>query len=506
MNDITFITPYRNILNINIRCLSSYLKKYRFSTKIIFLPSAISGDYDESVAKKIADISKDSRFIGISLMTNFFGKIISLTNNLRKYTNKPIIWGGIHPTIEPEECMQYADIVCIGEGEKSLLELLTKSKKHRNYTDVKGMWFKKNGKIIKNELREPILNLDSIPHPDYDFRNQYILHKNKILRLNNQLFDNYSEQVYETITARYCPFNCSFCCNKFLKSKFKNCNILRKRSVEDVISELEEAKKSFNVKMMRLIDDSFFSLDIGYIRKFCEEYKKRIGIPFRVTGLNPLLFNREKIGMLIDAGLNELRMGIQSGSPRIRKMYSRFYTNKQVLEIAKELSSFRQIKQIQYDMIVENPWETEDDVIQSIKLASELPRPMVLYFFSLTFYPGTELYDRAIEEGIIKDKIKEVYNKGYHHIKNDYFMALFHLVWNFKLPNFLINFLTNKKVIHSPFFYPAKSLLTISIPLFEQYNLLSRGFRSLFSGNLYRIPVYFKRKLFFGKGKSIREA
>src|SRR3989304_6597478 len=161
---VTLISPYPDITSFGIRTISSYLKQHHFETQLIFLPDPFGDNfivrkerYDENIMDEVTNICSKSDLIGITLMTNFFDGAIQITKSLKRRLNIPIIWGGIHPTVRPEECLNYADMVCVGDGEIAMLELAQKLEMKTNYHDVQNIWCRKNGHIIKNGMR-PLLH------------------------------------------------------------------------------------------------------------------------------------------------------------------------------------------------------------------------------------------------------------------------------------------------------------------------------------------------------------
>ncbi|MBU1628450.1 cobalamin B12-binding domain-containing protein, partial [bacterium] len=182
--DVTFISPYLNIYALGIRSISSYIKSKGFSSRLIFLPLIHSQKstipnyqrlYEEKTLDDIAELCKGSMFIGISLTSNHVDSSIQLTQHLKDKFEIPVIWGGLHPTVMPEESLHYADFICLGEGESAFLELLENNQKKRDITKTRNFWFKKNGSIIKNVPHELITNLDSLPFQDYSLKEHYIL-------------------------------------------------------------------------------------------------------------------------------------------------------------------------------------------------------------------------------------------------------------------------------------------------------------------------------------------
>jgi len=100
---------------------------------------------------------------------------------------------------------------------------------------------------------------------------------------------------------------------------------------------------------------------------------------------------------------------------------------------------------IRYDFITDNPWENEEDIEDSLRLALKLKRPFELSLFSLTFYPETELYEKARQEGIIRDDLNQVYRKSQLAPSRGYLNALFSLL-DLGMPKFLVKLLLNKHI------------------------------------------------------------
>ena len=118
-------------------------------------------------------------------------------------------------------------------------------------------------------------------------------------------------------------------------------------------------------------------------------------------------------------------MGIQTGSERTKRLYRRNYSNQQVIEAARIMNAFRdRIGAPQYDIIVDNPWETHEDLVDTLMFLTELPAPYNLFLLSLTFYPGTELYEKAKKEGKITNDLEEVYRKDFNNFKPGYYNRL----------------------------------------------------------------------------------
>ena len=159
------------IHDYGLRTISACLKQAGHDVDLIFLLKEFHKKYSETAMNNLVKLTKGSDLAGISLMTNFFDNAIQVTQKLRNNYDFPILWGGIHPTIRPEESLNHADMVCIGESEETIVELADKIQNKQYYYDLKGMGFNDKGKKIVNPSRERpgskkaaiIKSLDQIP-------------------------------------------------------------------------------------------------------------------------------------------------------------------------------------------------------------------------------------------------------------------------------------------------------------------------------------------------------
>ena len=212
-----------------LRIISSCLKQAGYNSEIVFLPEEedYNKKYSKRVLKQLNNICKDSLLIGIASYASTSIRANQVINHLKKL-NIPIVYGGIHATISPDLCIKENNIICIGEGEEAIVELANSIKDKQDITKIKNLWVKKDGKIIKNEVR-PLIDLNKLPFADYDIKNHYILEKSKIVpfkekHLNGQIF-------YQTI--RGCPNSCTYCSNRYLKNLYHDKGaIIRKLDVD----------------------------------------------------------------------------------------------------------------------------------------------------------------------------------------------------------------------------------------------------------------------------------
>lgn len=469
---VTLISPYQDIKAYGLRIISSVLKKSSCKVDLIFLPKSFKDAYSKITLSQLVELSRHSDLIGISLMTNFFDSACHLTDVLKKNTSIPVIWGGVHPTVRPEECLNHADMVCVGEGEEALEELLFKKMSGSSYLDTASIWFRENNRIIKNPIRPLIRNLDNVPFQDYSLDTHYILKDKEIVKVDSAILDSYLKSSYVTMPTRGCPLGCTYCCNNAFNKIHPGENPVRKRSVQNIIDECSAAKSDLPfIRNLVFDDDAFFVYSEEEIANFSEIYARDIGLPLKITGAAPSTITEKKLSLLIKAGLKEVKMGIQTGSEQIKRMYNRRYTNDQVEKAAKALNKFKDDLNIPaYDIILDNPWETERDLIETLIFLSGLPIPYQLTCFSLTFYPGTELYEKAKRDLKLTDDLQEIYHKDYNFYtsRKNYLNRLFFLLSDYAFYGVGISkrvmlFLTNKHIraynVHWPVYLSMKILL-----------------------------------------------
>jgi radical SAM superfamily enzyme YgiQ (UPF0313 family) len=217
--------------------------------------------------------------------------------------------------------------------------------------------------------------------------------------------------TYGIVTSRGCPHNCSYCYIDQLTSVYGR-NPIRFRSVDHILGELEQAINQFEFfKYIGFIDDDFFLRPTKTLQELAIQYKERIGLPFWAM-TSSSTFKMDKLEILLDAGLQTLQIGVQSGSPRI---LTEIYHIETPLEKTKEV--INQIEpyieneglELQLHFILDNPYETGDDIIKSYKFITDLHPDITLGFFKASFFPGSTLYNRCVQDGLIDPGERQSY-------------------------------------------------------------------------------------------------
>ncbi len=356
----------------------------------------------------VEDLAPD--VVGFSVMSTFYEIAARLTHLVKERTKSFVVWGGIHPTVCPEECLEHADAVCVGEGEGALLDLLAALDGGADYREIENLWAKTDGEVRKNPMRPLIEDLDSMPFPDYTRRNKFYLDGGRIVK---GIAHEDAIESYKILMSRGCVHDCNYCCNSFLKDLYKGLGPrVRRRSVDNIIAELDAAKSLYkNVRTMAVMDDSFV-FDRPWLEEFSEKFPGKVGLLY-FAYTHPNLVKEELVTLLAPTGFIYTIMGIQSGSERIRsEYYNRHTSSDQIIRAAEILRDYNILSC--YDLIVRCPYETDKDRRATLDLLASLPRPYQLETFPLQYFPGTVLTQRALDDGKIRpEDVESVAQKGY---------------------------------------------------------------------------------------------
>jgi len=397
-----------------VHLLHAILEQEGFDVRSFFFKPAPLRPTPEEIRLLVSSVSgHEPELIGISLLSTYYKLACTVTHMMRERSDTTtIVWGGLHPTVRPEDCLTHADVVCIGEGEEAIVEL-ARAKQGELETAVhaiKNLWFNTGRGIVRNSVRPLLQDLDALPIPHYLCDGKVFINDNRILNVHA-----HPDMVesYGTMTSRGCPFACDYCSNQFLRGLYRNKGpYVRRRTVAHVIEELKLARERFPNLHVISFDDDVFTFDDIWIEEFCASYTRDIGLPFFCC-VHPNMVRKSTIKLLRDTGLRCAVMGIQSGSSRVREeFFSRRTSDRKILESARTLRKHRLA--VGYDFITENPFETDDDRLATIKLIAQLPRPFHLSLFSLAMFPGTKLTDRALRQGVIGlEDLECMSEKGY---------------------------------------------------------------------------------------------
>lgn len=386
MTTVTLVYPYFRPSNdesifrfppLGLGYIASYLKQHSVSVDLVDCTFLSQEESLERVRRS------DPKVVGIYSMFSMKNKAMQVAELLRGDCEL-LVAGGPLPTLNPEDFLRDFDIVAIGEGEETMLEIVREAEKDADLSRVRGIAYREKGKIKLTPSREFIQNLDSIPFPAREL-------------FDNQGYKNYysKRSGYTTttvITSRGCPFNCDFCSRPIFGNRF------RTRSAANIVDEIETVLP-LGYDVIWFADDCF-TLDRKRLIDICNEIIRR-GIRINWECLSRVdTVDREVTEKMKQAGCVRVFFGIESGNDSVLSLMRKQATAKQAEEAvyATRPSGI----QVGAFFIVGYPGETDETVLETVRFASSLP----LDYLSFTLpypIPGTPLHERVKDKIILDD-------------------------------------------------------------------------------------------------------
>jgi anaerobic magnesium-protoporphyrin IX monomethyl ester cyclase len=335
-------------------------------------------------------INFSPELIAVSCLSADFAFACNFLKPFKEMFNIPIIFGGIHAILLPQEVIQtpVCDFVCIGEGENTIVELCNSMEKNIGYEKVKGLWYKLGGEIYKNQPIH-LTDLDNLPFLNYDYFDPIHFYKP---------FDGKRYKMINYELSRGCHYNCTYCVNSTLKKTYKGLGKFRRiKNFEQSISELEYLINKYNFDFIRFWDDDFTALKNDQLGEYASLYIQRIGLPFLIYARAESI-NEAKVRILKEMGCKTLAMGIESGNEFIRRtVMNRQVSNETIISKFALIKSFG-IRVSAYN-IIGLPYETRRSIFDTI----ELNRIIDPDSFSVTLlepYRGTKIRIMCEEQGL----------------------------------------------------------------------------------------------------------
>lgn len=342
------------------------------------------------VLERIKDFDCD--VIGITAMSTQYSYVKWLTEQLRKQTKANIILGGLLATYSSEIVLKNTQVhVCVvGEGEITIVDLL---KNMGQLSNVKGIVYKENGKILRTSPREYIEDLNNLPKPAYDLFPMGIYTKTKfyIHDPTTKIFKR--KLTFKTmgiLTGRGCPYNCNFC-----SKSFKG---LRLRSVDSIIDEIKYLRQKYGVEGVHFIDELFV---VNKKRAYAlVEKLGTLGMKWdgqaRVNTVDyDLLCAMKK------AGCVAIGLGIESGSNKILKYMNKRITSEQSEQALRDAQKAGLHVKVQ--LVLGYPGENKETITETVDLFNRVKHPARRFSLILPL-PGSVLYNEALQKNLIKNE------------------------------------------------------------------------------------------------------
>ena len=444
--------------NIGFKKFAAYVQSIHKDTQAAFVPTGNvyslirhitekgAGDLNENDIHEVAQFLAEGDLVGLCSMTQYSTTVHKIIAVVRKLNPQAyIVWGGIHPIIHPEDAIKHADAVCTGEGEFAFKVFLELYLKRKDFTTAPSFWFNKDNGAIKNR-NLPLMTpkeMDELPPLMYEDGELIYRRGRGFIPLSASDTLDYNGLQYSTVWSIGCPLMCTYCGNSKFIEYDDGYRRIRHSSPQTIVDEIKRAKsKQPHLSTVNFHDDSFLALPYRQLEDFAKLYKQEVKIPFAVGGVIPNYVREDKIALLVDAGMNRVRMGIQSGSDNILEFYKRPTKLHRIKEATEILNKFRKYMiPPSYDIILENPVENADDTKATIDMIYEMPRPFTLNVYALRVIPNTIMAKQIEDRGLKVPPIDKNYYVDYRRtLGNILVFAL--TIW--KIPRWLYKILRKR--------------------------------------------------------------
>ncbi len=360
----------RAMMHLGLGYLAAALERGGHRVKI--LDAGVLGQSERRMARFIEEFSPE--VIGITAQTAYYSRAVGVARLAKRLNSAcPVVLGGPHPSILADETIKEpaVDFVVVGEGDESVVELVSCLEKGRGLESVRGISYRSNGVVVHNEARPFISDLDSLPLPAWHL---FDLDRYRA-RMNGR-------RVAPILSSRGCPFKCIFCYRGPAAGK-----TFRSRSPERIVEEIELLHTQHGIGDILFVDD-IFTINRRRAARICDLLIDR-DMPVtwrcqtRADCLDLDLLQKMKAAKCIDVS-----MGVESGNERILASIGKSITKEKIR------GAFRMIEQTgvsaSASFIIGLPEDTSETVQETIQFAREL-NPNFAIFYAAMPYPGTEL-------------------------------------------------------------------------------------------------------------------
>jgi radical SAM superfamily enzyme YgiQ (UPF0313 family) len=399
--------------------------------------------------------------IGIGIIAGYYQyrKLIKLSEAINKSKNRPLyLLGGHGPSPEPEFFIRKtnADIVVIGEGEETIVELLSAIENKKPLDDIKGIAFSKDKKIIINERRPTIDNVDNIPFPAYEM---FPIHYYSLLRMPHVSNKDF---VMPLLSGRGCPFQCTFC--------YRMDKGFRPRKNDSIIEEIKFLKHEYGITYIAFFDELLMSSEARTV-SLCEDFiKAKLNIKWDCNGrLN--YAKPDVLKLMKKAGCVFINYGIEAIDDTVLKNMKKALTVKQIYKgIEATLDAGISPG---FNIIFGNVGDNKETLQKGIDFLLKYDDGAQMRTIRpVTPYPGSPLYYYAIEQGLLKD-CEDFYE--HKHINSDLLSVNFTQLSDVEFHECLLN--ANTRLITNYFNNKMSSTLDQAKKLYLQNDADFRGFR-----------------------------
>ncbi|MBN2141111.1 MAG: B12-binding domain-containing radical SAM protein [Desulfovibrionaceae bacterium] len=351
---------------------------------------------DERALREL--ISDDLICVGVSSMTGTQIKnALHIAETVRRITDgrTPIVWGGTHPTVLPEQTLEHplVDMVVVGEGEQTFLKLVKALENKESLSGILGLAYKDGAELKRNPNR-PLMDVDDIlPVPwhlldveRYIHRDMYVKNRKRVLDIGQ--------------TSRGCPFKCGFCSSASIRGRK-----WRAKSVDNSLAQVVDTVRRFNLDGFWIRDDEFYINRKRAHEIFLGMIREKLDVSFYTSGTRVDVFLQatdDQLETMKRAGAHTLKFGAESGSQRILDVMQKGITPDMTRKVNLRCKEIGFVPS--YGIVIGYPTDTFEDIHTTIDFAYGLkkdnPRAQLETFAQYTALPGTPSWSLALEYGL----------------------------------------------------------------------------------------------------------
>jgi len=379
---------------LSILYLATVLKETDVEVSVLDQPAL--GLTNEETARWVE--KEDPDLVGFSTLTSS-GQTAGLICNKVKEKKPEVItvFGNHHATFNAERILRNypsVDIVSRGEGEKTVLELANCLKNGKDLKEVRGISFRKEGKIVSSPDQQLIEDLNSLPFPD---RKMLDVEYHCVIAGANIA----PKKFTSIVTSRGCIFGCRFCsCTKLARNRW------RSRSAENTVKEMQ-LLASEGYRQLIFVDDAF-TMNPKRVLEICRGIRKeKLDLEWICEGRVDIC-SYDMLREMVHAGCRVLYLGIENANQRILDYYNKKITPKQS-ETAVKTAKKAGVDVVAGSLIIGAPDETREEIWNTINFAKRVPID-IPQFNILGAHPGNDIWNEFVAKGFLNPE--EWWEKG----------------------------------------------------------------------------------------------
>lgn len=379
----------RPMLSLSLLCLGAALEQAGYEVILIDAPT------DSDYLEKVATLARSVIWVGITAMTTQIPDGLVIAEVVRRCSPEtPIVWGGIHPTLFPEQTCRDSrcDIVVRGEGEETAVDLTAALRGEKQLREVKGLVFKENAKPFATAPR-PVMAGAQLHRPAYHLLSRQQIN---LLSVGTELAIGNATFVH---AGRGCPYRCSFCINTI------DCDAGRRhrtRSAEAILDDVEYLQGTYKIQSFLIQDEDFFA-DRQRLEDFLAGIVERRLSFFwqtsaRANDFGDHYINEDLLKLMISRGLIVLGVGAESGSDHTLKVLRKDITVEQIRNAVR--ISAGQNYRLVLSYMIGIPGESRYDMLKTVKEIDYLSKISDNVYLGGPYpfrpYPGSELFQQLV--------------------------------------------------------------------------------------------------------------